>query len=278
MLPRKLIIFDYSGTLSLESTLFGQSDYLMKQLRESGLADLGVTSPGIFWEQIVNPTWMEGSTTEAGYKKVIADRINAILQNVSDDARVNISDAASLFVDSYLSHSRIDGRWQPVLDKVNRYPSIRTIIATDHYAEATPYILQFLEELHIQAVAARTAMAAPGSTSVIVANSADIGFHKDNLRFWEILKNGLDVGGVKGVLLIDDFGCNEQKGNSYSAPEKVEQRKRDTVRLLQHVFSAEVQAIPFITKDNRNEEAFSELITGTGAIIDRYLVAADDGQ
>jgi hypothetical protein len=279
MLPRKLIIFDYSGTLSLESTLFGQSDYLMKQLRESGLADLGVTSPGIFWEQIVNPAWMEGSTTETGYKKVIEDRINAILsQDVSDAARVNISDAASLFVDSYLSHSRIDGRWQPVLDKLKRHPSVRAIIATDHYAEATGYILQFLEELHIQAVAARTAMAAPGSTSVIVANSADIGFHKDNLRFWEILKNGLDVDGVKGVLLIDDFGCNEQKGNSYSAPEKVEQRKRDTVRLLQHVFSAEVQAIPFIIKDNRNEEAFSELITGTGAIIDRYLVAADDGQ
>jgi hypothetical protein len=278
MLPRKLIIFDYSGTLSLKSALFGQSDYLMKQLRESGLADLGVTSPGIFWEQIVNPTWMEGSTTEAGYKKVIADRINAILQNVSDDARVNISDAASLFVDSYLSHSRIDGRWQPVLDKLNRHPSVRAIIATDHYAEATGYILQFLEELHIQAVAARAAVAAPGSTAVIVANSADIGFHKDNFRFWGILKNGLDVGGVKGVLLIDDFGCNEQKGNSYSAPEKVEQRKRDTVRLLQHVFSAEVQAIPFIIKDNRNEEAFSELITSTGAIIDRYLVAPDDGR
>jgi hypothetical protein len=221
---------------------------------------------------------MEGSTTEAGYKKVIADRINAILQNVSDDARVNISDAASLFVDSYLSHSRIDGRWQPVLDKLNRHPSVRAIIATDHYAEATGYILQFLEELHIHAVAARAAVAAPGSTAVIVANSADIGFHKDNFRFWGILKNGLDVGGVKGVLLIDDFGCNEQKGNSYSAPEKVEQRKRDTVRLLQHVFSAEVQAIPFIIKDNRNEEAFSELITSTGAIIDRYLVAPDDGR
>ena len=57
MLAKKLIIFDYSGTLSLESTLFGRPDYLMKQLKESGLMDLGVTSPTIFWEQIVNPTW-----------------------------------------------------------------------------------------------------------------------------------------------------------------------------------------------------------------------------
>ena len=134
------------------------------------------------------------------------------------------------------------------------------IIATDHYAEATPYILRFLEELHIQAVGARAAMAAPGGTPVIVANSADIGFHKDSLRFWEILKNGLDVSEVRHVLLIDDFGCNEQKGDSYSAPEEVERRKRDTVRLLQEVFSGEVQVIPFIMEDSKDEEEISLIL------------------
>jgi hypothetical protein len=278
MLARRLIIFDYSGTLSQESTLFGRPDYLMKQLKESGLTDMGVTSPSIFWEQIVNPTWVEGSTTRVGYKKVMEDKIRAILhQKVSTVNVVQISDAASLFVDSYLSHSRIDGRWQDVLDKLNRYPSVRAIIATDHYAEATGYILQFLEELHIQAAAARAAMAAPGSTAVIVANSADIGFHKDNLRFWEILKNGLYMGGVRHVLLIDDFGCNEEKGNSYNAPEKVDQRKRETGRLLREVFSAEVQEIPFIIEDNKNEKDISDLIAETSETIDRYLAAPDEG-
>jgi hypothetical protein len=250
----------------------------MKQLKESGLTDMGVTSPSIFWEQIVNPTWVEGSTTRVGYKKVMEDKIRAILhQKVSTVDVVQISDAASLFVDSYLSHSRIDGRWQDVLDKLNRYPSVRAIIATDHYAEATGYILQFLEELHIQAAAARAAMAAPGSTAVIVANSADIGFHKDNLRFWEILKNGLYMGGVRHVLLIDDFGCNEEKGNSYNAPEKVDQRKRETGRLLREVFSAEVQEIPFIIEDNKNEKDISDLIAETSETIDRYLAAPDEG-
>jgi hypothetical protein len=277
MLARKLIIFDYSGTLSLKSTLFGQPDYLMKHLEESSLMGVGVTSPKIFWEQIVNPTWVEGSTTQVGYKKMIEDRINAILyQNMSSVARLRISDAASSFVDSYLSHSRIDGRWQPVLDKLNRHPSIRTVIATDHYAEATVYILQFLEELHIQAAAARAAMASPGSTAISVANSADLGFHKDNLRFWEILKNGLNMGGVRHILLIDDFGCNEQKGNSYSAPKKVEKRKLATARLLQDVFSAEVQSIPFIIEDYTNEKDISDLIAKTSAIIDRYLAASED--
>ena len=277
MFPKKLIIFDYSGTLSLESTLFGRPDYLMKQLKESGLMDLGVTSPSIFWEQIVNPTWVEGSTTQAGYKKVMEDRISAILyQNMSIVSCVKISDAASLFVDTYLSNSRIEGRWQPVLDKFNRHPSVRAIIATDHYAEATDYILQFLKELHIQAVPARVAMSTTGSTSVIVANSADLGFHKDDLRFWEILRNGLNLDEVRHILLIDDFGCNEQKENSYSTPEKVEQRKRDTVRLLQEVFSAEVQAIPFIIEDDERGKDFSDLVTHTSAMIDRYLAPASD--
>ncbi len=278
MLPKKLIIFDYSGTLSLESTLFGRPDYLMKQLKESGLMDLGVTSPSIFWEQIVNPTWVEGSTTQVGYKKVMEDRISAILyQNMSIVSCVKISDAASLFVDTYLSNSRIEGGWQPVLDKFNRHPSVRAIIATDHYAEATDYILQFLKELHIQAVPARVAMSTTGSTSVIVANSADLGFHKDDLRFWEILRNGLNLDEIRHVLLIDDFGYNEQKENSYSTPEKVEQRKRDTVRLLQEVFSAEVQAIPFIIEDDKNEKDLSDLITNASAIIYRYLATPDDG-
>jgi hypothetical protein len=163
------------------------------------------------------------------------------------------------------------------LDKLNRYPSVRAIIATDHYAEATGYILQFLEELHVQAVAARAAMAAPGSKAVIVANSADLGFHKDNFRFWEILKNGLYMGGVSQVLLIDDFGGNEEQGNGYSAPERVEQRKCVTVRLLQEIFSVEVQAVPFIIEDYKNEQDIYDLIRKTSAIIDSYLAAADGG-
>ncbi|MGO9137029.1 MAG: hypothetical protein ACLP9S_03980 [Syntrophales bacterium] len=278
MLPRKLIIFDYSGTISLESVLFGQPDYLMKQLRESGLTDLGVTSPSIFWEQIVNPTWVKGSTTQVGYKKIIEDRISAIFhQNMCIVSNAKISDAVSLFVDSYLSHSRIDGRWQPVLEKLNRCPSVRAIIATDHYAEATAYILKYLEEFHVEATAARTAMAVPGNTAVIVANSADLGFHKDNFRFWEILKNGLYMGEVSQVLLIDDFGGNEEKGNSYSEPEKIEQRKRVTVRLLQEIFSVEVRAIPFIIEGYKNEKDVSDLITKTSAIIDRYLAASNGG-
>ncbi|HYA12955.1 MAG TPA: hypothetical protein VEF33_01325 [Syntrophales bacterium] len=272
MASDKVIIFDYSGTLSLESTLFAKPDHLMKQLAESGLKGMGITSPDIFWREIVDPTWQKGSTTPVGYKKVIENRINSILsQNISDISYANISDAASSFVDSYLNHSRIDRRWQPILSKLGKHPSIRVIIATDHYAEATGYIIKFLREFKIQATAAKDAFAASGTASVVVANSADLGVHKADRRFWEILKTGLNMGDIRQILLIDDFGSNEQKGDSYGIRERVEQRKHDTAKMLQKVFSAEVEAFPFMIENNGGDNAFGELIKQAAVIIDRYL-------
>ena len=269
---KKLIIFDYSGTLSIESTVFARPDYLMKHLSESGLMNLGIESPEMFWGEIVNPTWLEGSTTSAGYKKVIEDRISAILyKNMSTISGVTISDAASSFVDKYLNHSLIDHRWQPILHKLSGYLSIRAIIATDHYAEATGYIIRYLHECQIQAVAAKDAFTNPGHIPVVVACSADLGVHKADPRFWEILKAGLNMNDIINVLLIDDFGYNEQNGDSYGTREKVEQRKRDTARLLQEVFSSEVQTIPFMIEGNGREKDVDDLIIKTSAIIERYL-------
>jgi len=275
MALKKLVIFDYSGTLSLESTLFARPDYLMKQLKESGLMDLGIENPDAFWSDIVNPTWQEGSTTPAGYKKVIGDRISATLyQKMFIVSRAQISDASSSFVDSYLSHSRIDQRWRPILHKLHGHPSVKVIIATDHYAEATGYIIRFLHGLRIQAMAAKDAFADPDSTGIVVACSADLGVHKTDSRFWEILKTGLNLSEIGYVLLIDDFGYNEQKGNSYGTSEKVEQRKIDTVKLLQEVFSAQVKTVPFMIGDG-GEKAFDELIRQTSEIIDCYLAYSD---
>ena len=79
MEPEKLIIFEYSGTLSLDAVLFTRPGNLMKELRGSGLVDLGITSPEISWEEIVNHTWEEGSAASFGYKKVMAKRVKKIL-------------------------------------------------------------------------------------------------------------------------------------------------------------------------------------------------------
>ncbi|MBZ0285030.1 MAG: hypothetical protein K8L97_30120 [Anaerolineae bacterium] len=66
-----LVVLDYSGTLSIDITMFGRTDILIKALKRSGLWNLGVENEGIFWGQIVNPTWTEGSLTQIGYKALI---------------------------------------------------------------------------------------------------------------------------------------------------------------------------------------------------------------
>jgi hypothetical protein len=276
MSPEKLIIFDYSGTLSLEASLFARPDSLMKQLEESGLKDLGVDSPEVFWEQVVNPAWMEGSTTAAGYKKILENSITAILcQNMSIISGVRISDAVSSFVNRYLGHSRIDRRWEAVLHRLNAHPSIIVIVATDHYAEATGAMIKFLHEFRIKAAAAKDAFINLREARFIVANSADMGFHKADARFWELLKSRLNLDAVRHILIIDDFGFNEQEGDRYGERNKVEARREQTLRMLETVFQADVQVIPMmIEADDREKDAlYGNLIVHASAAIDRCLAS-----
>jgi hypothetical protein len=152
---------------------------------------------------------------------------------------------------------------------------LKIIVATDHYAEATGYIIRFLHELQIQGGEAKHAFASPDYAGVVVACSADLGFHKADSRFWDILKTGLNLSGIRRVLFIDDFGYNEQKEDRYSAGEKVEQRKNETVKMLQKVFSSPVQVVPFTMGNDGSERDFGELITQTSEIIDSYVADSD---
>ena len=202
--PDKLIIFDYSGTLSLEAPLFGRTENLVQALADSGLADLGIATPEIFWERIVQPTWEEGSTTGIGYKRLLTERI-AALETVPGVARTEITAAASRFVDAYLRHSRIDSRWEDLLARLDAEPSVLAVVATDHYAEATAAIAENLRSL---------------APRIYVANSADLGVHKEDRRFWEKLKSLLPLTAVRRVLLIDDFGTNEAPEDDYAGQAK----------------------------------------------------------
>ncbi len=276
MTPEKLIIFDYSGTLSPDAALFARPGNLMKELRESGLVDLGVTSPEIFWKEIVNPTWEKGSTTSVGYKGVMVKRIREKFSPAMSDDIIAL--AASRFVESYFGHSRVDKRWKHILRILDEHPGVCVVIATDHYAEATGYILEFLCELGVHAVTAKEAFAGPlKSVRFVVANSADLGVHKADRRFWEILKTKLWLDAVRRILIIDDFGFNEMEGDSYGGLEKVEKRKEPTVGLLEEVFPASVQAISFMIKDEQNQPVGDEktnsgtLITETSMIVERFL-------
>jgi hypothetical protein len=219
-----LVIFDYSGTLSLEAPRFARTESLLRALTESGLAALGVSTPEIFWEGIVAPTWIEGSTTAIGYKQVMAERIMA-LGTAPGKTGSEVSAAAYRFVDRYLDHSRIDPGWCPILTELAGNPGAAVVIATDHYAEATEAIARHLGSWDIRAQKAGKGGTAPDFLDrnrelsplfpFVIANSADIGFWKADRRFWDTLLRNPLPGKVRSLLIIDDFGFNEERGDLY---------------------------------------------------------------
>lgn len=246
-----LVIFDYSGTLSLEAPRFARTESLMRALTESGLAALGISTPEIFWEGIVAPTWIEGSTTAIGYKKVMAEKILALGIAPGKTGSVALA-AASRFVDRYLDHSRIDPGWRPILTELAGNPGATVVIATDHYAEATEAIAGHLGAWDIRAQKAEKGGTAPDFlrenrelSPLFIANSADIGFWKADRLFWDTLRRTPLPGDIRSLLIIDDFGFNEERGDLYGERERVEARKEMTRNVLREAFETPPAVIPF---------------------------------
>ena len=303
--PEKLVIFDYSGTLSLEAPRFARPVNLLSALAESGLAKLGVATPEAFWGEIVGPTWTRGSTTTTGYKRLMAERIEA-LGLAPDVAGAEIAEASSRFVDLYLDHSRIDPRWRPMLETLAGNPGACVVIATDHYAEATEAIVRHFGSWDILAQKADQraesfAHAGDGSgtplgpgrgngraksvmpqgsrevSSLFIANSADIGFWKADRRFWEVLKSRLPLETIRSVLIIDDFGFNEEQGDSYGQRARVEARQKETAASLREIFQTSLTVIPFFLKSGERdrEEAGAQRIAETVRRIDLFINSGD---
>jgi hypothetical protein len=258
---RKLIIFDYSGTLSLEMAEFAEPDNLMHHLQESGLFTLGVKSAALFWE-IINATWEKGSTTNAGYKKVFQDGIYQLFPETARSGQTEVVTAVANFTDAYFKHSPIDPHWRPVLEKVNNNKSVHVIIATDHYAEATDTIINCFDKWKIQATTANVC----DQGNYIVANSADIGVHKAERKFWETIKNKCGIS-ANQILLIDDFGANEQSADAYAQTKEISQRREKTINLLENVFSASVECFSFAGQG----VTIADLVAQTSAKITQFF-------
>jgi len=324
--PEKLVIFDYSGTLSLEAPRFARPGNLLSALAESGLAKLGVATPEAFWGEIVGPTWIEGSTTATGYRRVMAQRIEA--RGFAPDAtREEIAAATSRFVERYLDHSRIDPLWRPLLENLAGNRGAYVVIATDHYAEATEAIVRHLGSWEILAQkadqwaessahtgdgsgtplgpgrgngGAKSVMpqgsrevsshfAGKGETTpnssvktrelapFFIANSADIGFWKTDRRFWETVRLQLAITAIRSVLIIDDFGFNEEQADSYGKRARVEARQKETAASLQDIFQTSITVIPFFLKSEERDrkEAGAQRIAETVRQIDRFLNSGD---
>jgi len=278
MEPESLIVIDYSGTLSLEAPQFARPDHLLRQLDECGLSALGIDRPAVFWEEIVNPTWERGSTTAVGYASLLESRIREWRAGRgagrTDDKA--IAAAVALFVARYLAHSVIDPRWEPLLRWLTRVAGVLTVIATDHYAEATDAIIAHLKDRQVEGTALRDLMRQGWrKASAVIANSADMGAHKADRMFWDRVGACLPLQAVRRVLVVDDFGAHEQTGDAYGVPSRVAARHEKMAETLRSVFHVPVDVIDFIAVDaasgGMDQEPFDALIGRTIAAIRDYL-------
>lgn len=240
-----LAVVDFSGTLSLGAVEFATPGRLGVELRRSGLAELGIATPEVFWDALVNPTWEPGSTTGIGYVDVLTDAAVGHLAGRRDIDRATLRAAVQRFADGYFAASTIMPAWWPWLRRLWELPATAVVVATDHYAEATDRVA---EQIVATGLPAAPLEAAEARTAILVANSADIGHHKRSRPFWDAV--AAVVGRVGCVAAIDDFGANEPGADAYADRELVEQRRRAVTTLLAGVFEAPVVICPFAVPDD----------------------------
>ncbi|MDP2839165.1 MAG: hypothetical protein Q8O11_03840, partial [Syntrophales bacterium] len=94
---------------------------------------------------------------------------------------------------------------------------------------------------------------------------------------WETVKLQLAITAIRSVLIIDDFGFNEEQGDSYGERAKVEARQKETTAFLQEIFQTSLAVIPFFLKSGERdrEEAGAQRIAETVRQIDRFLNSGD---
>jgi FMN phosphatase YigB (HAD superfamily) len=247
-----LILFDFSGTLSIQVTHFGRQENLEEQLNETGLWQHGIDHVEVFWNEIVNSTWLEASTTTRGYKAAMFDAVMRVAH--ARDIRSSeeeIWQSVSAFVDHYFSWCKVDSHWILLLMSLMNRRDVRVVVATDHYAEATDHIIEQLQVIGIESIQALDTNRT--GKEVIVANSADIGFHKSNPEFWHRLRTTLGIEQVQSVILVDDFGFNEAAMDQYADSDFIEARKKATTENLEAVFRVPVRVFPFLLNQDSTQ-------------------------
>jgi hypothetical protein len=270
----KLVIFDYSGTLSLEAATFGETERLSRALKKSGLWQLGIDSLELFWRNILRPTWEEGSTTANSYRQLMIQRVNQVLNPEQDDRLAEkINQAVTEFVGQYLGHSQVDARWEPLLSELSASSETMVVVATDHYLEITEHVMAQLKRFDLQGVSALKQEAGQLQRHIFVANSADMGYRKSNINFWRALKKGLLLESVSRIILVDDFVLNERRGNHYVVEEPDPSRRENSAALLSTVFEAPVETFSFSLRDMDGEEteAATALIQKASEFVRKHL-------
>ncbi|WP_322490239.1 hypothetical protein [Chloroflexus sp.] len=243
-----LLILDFSGTLSLGAVRFGETHRLATALADAGLLALGVTVDR-YWNELVGPTWVEGSTSRVGLATLLARQ----LRTQETSAR-SAAQCARRFTQMYIAASVIDPAWQPLFAALGADSRVTTLIATDHYAEVTAHIANELAEqrwtaralrLRNQQVVQQRMGNLAGNAMAFIANSADLGVSKADPLFWQRVRAGLRAN-VNRIIVVDDFGASENAADFYANPTRVERRRQQTIAAIEQTFAVPVTVVQFV--------------------------------
>ena len=183
----RLVLLDFSGTLSMGAVHFGFPKSLSEALRKSGLQSLGVQNSKEFWSRCIAPFWNRGGTSSVGYTALLAEALEKEYAASSDEALKG----AELFRELYFRASRIDNVWRPLLEfSWGTSKKTTGIIVTDHYAETTEHIVRELERMDLRGISVKESPEIPRGF-LGIANSADLGFFKEQEDFWKALRGHL---------------------------------------------------------------------------------------
>jgi hypothetical protein len=248
--PSTLVIIDYSGTLSLKAPLFGREELLIDELKKTGFTEFGIRNGSDFWDLIINPTWETASTSSIGYSQVIFEQVCKIRQiQPGSKSEGAIQKAARRLIGDYYAYAAIAPEWENLFKGLDKCPGVMVTVATDHYTETSVHILRQLESLGSTGC---PALQTGSNSAVKVANSADLGFPKGQKGFWERLKAVQDLKSITNVVVLEDFGFNEEPTDIYAQEKTPLQRSKDLTVTLTDVFNAPVSTFQFFLTGYKN--------------------------
>ncbi len=230
-----LVLLDFSGTLSMGAVHFGSPENISTALKKSGLESLGIQNPEEFWSRCIAPFWNRGGASSVGYTALLAEALQKECAAPPDKALKG----AEHFRELYFGASRIDDVWKPLLEFLGASKKTTGIIVTDHYAEATEHIVKELARMGLRGISVKEALEIPQGF-LGIANSADLGFFKEQEGFWETLKEYLPYS-WGNIFLVEDFGAHEASGDAYGDFQRVLERRRKTGAHLRKVFQGSPQ-------------------------------------
>jgi len=239
---QRLVVLDFSGTLSIAAGRFGQPASIESAVQECGLADQGVDAR-LLWSEIILPSWHETITTRRGYEGVLTDAAMTVL-SARGRPTDRVADGIAAFTRRYLAANRIAPEWRPWLRRFTTLRVTRVIVATDHAAEATAQISSDLTVLGVDNAA--VAQASATDARCLIANSADLGSRKSGQLFWQKVRHALPARRVTHVIVVDDFGANEHSAHNAITAEL----NNDLTRQLSAVFGVTPVVLAFALPDD----------------------------